>query len=107
MAEIRVRAPAVTLADERTMTAVTGKPPSKPLMMLPTPWALSSRLGGLLRLNGSSLSEASKLSSDSKLATMAMVPATIQVVCLLKADQSGLSCTWFASSPKSRGMFTR
>jgi hypothetical protein len=39
IALIFVRPPAFTLADERTITAVIGKPPSKPLTKLPAPWA--------------------------------------------------------------------
>ena len=69
-------APAAMLADERTMTAVMGRPPSRPLTRLPAPWASSSRLGGVWRFWGSRLSTASMLSSVSSEATMAMVKAT-------------------------------
>jgi hypothetical protein len=78
IALIFVRPPAFTLADERTITAVIGKPPNIPLTTLPAPWATSSRFVGDIRLIGSILSTASRLSKVSKLATMAMVAAVIQ-----------------------------
>ena len=77
MAETRVRAPAWTLAELRTMTCVMGSPPSRPETVLPTPWAQSSRLVGVVRFKGSSLSTASTLSSVSRLATTASVMATV------------------------------
>ena len=71
----RVRAPAYTFAELRTITAVTGRPPSMPAAMLPTPCAMSSRLGSEIRRCGSILSEASSESRDSMLATTASVIA--------------------------------
>ena len=57
--------PAFTLAELRTITAVTGIPPNKPETVFPTPWASNSLFGGVMRLCGSILSEASMLSRDS------------------------------------------
>ena len=68
--------PALMLAALRTMTAVIGNPPNKPLMILPIPCALSSRLVGARRFKGSSLSVASRLNRVSKLAIIAIVTAT-------------------------------
>jgi hypothetical protein len=90
MALTLVRAPALTLADERTITAVIGKPPSKPLTKLPAPCATSSRFVGDIRLIGSILSTASKLSKVSKLATTAMVKAVIQTCLLPMALKFGI-----------------
>ena len=71
----RVLAPDVMLTELRTMTEVTGKPPMRPAVMLPMPWATSSRLVGDTRFCGSNLSTASRFSSVSKEATSAMVTA--------------------------------
>ena len=62
---------------ERTTTDVTGKPPTRPDRALPAPWASNSRLVGVTRFRGSNLSAASIDRRDSKLATRAMVSATI------------------------------
>ena len=42
MADSRVLPPALTLADERTITPVMGSAPTQPQSMLPMPWAVSS-----------------------------------------------------------------
>ncbi len=88
-AESRSRAPAATLAPLRTMTAVTGSPPSSPDTELAAPWASSSRSGGLRRLSGSSRSTACTDSSVSMLATMAMVIAAIHTSGRAAAAKSG------------------
>ena len=77
IAESLVFAPACTLTEPRMITEVIGIPPSKPAAMLPAPWASSSRLGGDFRCSGSSRSIASKLSSDSSEATIAIVIAAV------------------------------
>ena len=69
--------PALMLTELRTMTEVMGIPPIKPTVTLPIPCARSSRLGGEVRCCGSSLSTASRLSSVSSEATMAMVSPTM------------------------------
>ncbi len=70
--EARLRAPAATLAELRTMTPVTGRPPSRPETVLAAPWATSSRSS---RARGPSCirSTATAESSDSTLATRAIV----------------------------------
>ncbi|MCY1532403.1 hypothetical protein D9M68_676780 [compost metagenome] len=89
-ADILVLAPAFTFAELRTITEVIGKPPNIPLVILPTPWAMSSRFVGVTRLMGSILSTASTPKRVSRLATIAMVPATIQTCLLLMAEKSGM-----------------
>ena len=79
MAEVLVLAPAATFAELLTITAVTGNPPMSPQTTLANPCAFSSRLNGLVRLNGSSLSTASMLRRLSRLATMAIVKAIVHV----------------------------
>ena len=70
-----VSTPEAILTELRMMTEVTGRPPRKPQVMLPTPWAISSRLAGECRCLGSRLSTASRFSSVSSEATIAMVTA--------------------------------
>ena len=50
MADIFVLAPELIFADVLTITEVTGKPPSKPDTMLPTPCAFNSLLVGVTLL---------------------------------------------------------
>ncbi len=50
IADVLVLAPAATLAELLTITAVTGSPPIKPLTILARPCALSSWFSGELRL---------------------------------------------------------
>ena len=70
------------LAELRTITWVTGKPPIIPEAIFPTPCAINSRFLGVTRFSGSILSVASTHSKVSKLATKAMVKATIQTLIL-------------------------
>ena len=89
-AETRVAAPALMFTELRTTTEVIGRPPRKPATMLPAPCAMSSRLGGLTRLRGSSLSTAWRFSSVSSEATAAIVTAAMMTAGLPKALRSGL-----------------
>ncbi|MNV88119.1 hypothetical protein D3C71_1822960 [compost metagenome] len=50
IADCLVFPPALTFADERTITDVKGRPPRSPLVMLPIPCATSSRLVGVFLL---------------------------------------------------------
>ncbi|MNT71380.1 hypothetical protein D3C72_2098590 [compost metagenome] len=74
--DTRLRAPACTLAELRTITAVIGKPPSSPLMQLPTPCARSSLSAEGSGIIGAIFFKASWLSRVSRLATIARVIAT-------------------------------
>lgn len=58
---ILVRAPAAILAEPRTITAVIGRPPTRPQSRFPNPCAFSSRSLGATRFQGSILSMASRL----------------------------------------------
>ena len=78
MADRRVSPPASTLADDRTMTLVSGRPPIRPDSMLPAPCAIISRFLSLTRRRGSIWSTALMQSNVSRLATSARVPATTQ-----------------------------
>ena len=49
MVDILVLAPEFTLAEERTITLVTGSPPNSPDTILPKPCAFNSRLVGVTR----------------------------------------------------------
>src|SRR5690349_21104090 len=89
MGDNRVFPPALTLAELRTITAVIGKPPIRGDTTLPTPWATSSRLLGEIFFSGSSLSTASTLSSDSRLAIRAMVIAIFHTTGFPMAEKSG------------------
>ena len=89
MAESFVAARALMFAELRTMTCVIGKPPIRPDSVLPAPWANSSRLGGVTRFWGSSLSVASRQSSVSRLPTTAMVAAMTQTRGSLSALHAG------------------
>ena len=82
-------APALTLAELRTITDVTGRPPNMPDTILPTPCAFNSLLVGLMRFCGSILSTASMLSKVSRLATMASVMAVIQTCALVMPAKLG------------------
>ena len=64
-------------AELLTITCVIGNPPIIPDIMLPAPWARSSRLVGVTFLCGSNLSVASTHRRVSRLATKAIVNATI------------------------------
>jgi hypothetical protein len=75
-----VFAPALTFADERTTTEVTGNPPINAESMLPVPCAYNSRFAGLMRFSGSSLSAASRLNKVSSEATTANVTAVTQTL---------------------------
>ena len=70
-----VRAPASTLTLDRTISQVIGRPPSSPDTQLPTPWAISSRLAGVVRRSRSSRSTASVVSSAWSEATSAIATA--------------------------------
>ena len=89
MADNLLLAPKDMLAELRTITCVTGKPPIKPDNMLPKPWALSSWLVGVTRRKGSSLSVASTHNKVSKLATIAMTMATLYISMLRHCEKSG------------------
>ena len=76
MADNLVWTPALMLTELRTMTEVMGIPPIMASMVLPTPWAISSRFGGEVRCWGSNLSTAFKLRRVSSDATKAsIIPA--------------------------------
>src|SRR5271167_2733898 len=96
--DLQVRPPEFTFADVRRTTEVIGRPPIIPETMFPTPWAHSSRFGEEIRRNGSIRSAASSESSVSILATIAMVPATVQRPGIDRAEKSGkessLSRSW-------------
>ena len=81
--------PALMFTELRTITDVTGNPPISPAAMLPTPWAISSRLGGEIRFCGSSLSTASRFKSVSSEATRAMVTAAMNTCGFARAEKSG------------------
>src|SRR5690606_14101538 len=89
MDDIFVLAPALTLADERTITLVRGKPPTSPETILPTPWAFSYLLVGVILFCGSRLSTASIPSNVSRQATRASVTPVIQICLLIMLPQSG------------------
>src|SRR5688572_29331203 len=108
MEDAFVRAPAATLAELLTITAVIGNPPISPLTILPSPCALSSWLSGDVRLNGSSLSTASILNKLSKLATMAIVNATVHVESVMIAEKSGkANCSIKDGNPSDTGNETK
>ena len=75
IADAFVRAPALMFTELRTITEVTGSPPSSPEATFPMPCARSSLLGGEFRCRGSSLSTASRFSRVSSEATAAIVTA--------------------------------
>ena len=89
MVDSRESAPASTLAELRTMTEVTGMPPSRPETKLPVPCASSSRFLSVTRRLGSSSSTALTLSSDLRLATMASVSAVVHTMALPMASNDG------------------
>lgn len=73
----RVLPPELMLAELRTMTCVTGRPPSRPETMFPIPCAFSSRFVGVTRFWGSRLSVASTESRVSMLAMRASVSPVV------------------------------
>ena len=108
MAASLVRPPDWMLAELRTMTCVTGRPPIRPEKMLPVPWAISSRLVGVTRRRGSSLSVASTQSSVSRLATRAMVKPVSHTDGMVTALKSGkLNCPMKSSKLSGTGTLTR
>jgi hypothetical protein len=80
--------PAAIFAPDRMMTAVTGRPPSSPAMTLATPWAMSSRSGGL-PLKRVEPVHCLNREQASRLATTARVRAAIHTSVRAKAPQSG------------------
>ena len=72
-----------------TITADIGNPPRKPLIILPNPWAISSRSAGATLRNGSSLSAASRLRRDSMLAIKAKVIPVKIISDFKKKEYSG------------------
>ena len=100
-------APAFTLAEVLTITAVTGSPPIKPEITLPNPCAFNSRLVGVILFCGSSLSPASVLSKLSRLAIMAMVTASIYTFGCKNPEISGnVNCCANWPSEFATGSFT-
>jgi len=101
-------APDWMLAELRTITCVIGRPPIRPDSELPTPCATSSRLVGVTRLCGSSLSVASRQSRVSRLPTTAMVAAITQTAPVPSAPQSGeVNCCIASSIEAGVGTSTR
>lgn len=89
MVDILLRAFAFAFAELLTITLVTGKPPIKPEVMLPTPCANNSLLVDVVRLSESNLSIASILSKVSTEATIAIVNAAIYTCGLVICEKSG------------------
>src|SRR5678815_2925068 len=78
-----------TLAEERTITEVMGRPPINPEIILPMPCAFSSRSLLVTLWYGSRSSTASILNSVSRLATNARVMPVIQTSLFKKLLKSG------------------
>src|SRR5690606_31585677 len=107
-AAIFVFPPELTLAVVLTITEVIGKPPNKPLSMLPTPWAFNSVLVFVYRFKGSNLSAASIQSNVSILATAAIVNATTHTSVLPIWEKSGkLNCDKKPAKLSATGRLTR
>src|SRR5271163_4450979 len=85
--DFQVRPPEFTFAEVRRTTEVMGRPPMSPETTFPTPCAQSSRLGEEMRRYGSIRSAASSESSVSMLATIAIVPATVQRPVVHRAEK--------------------
>ena len=89
------------------MTAVTGRPPIKPEIILPKPCAFNSRLVGVILFCGSSLSPASVLSKLSRLAMIAMVTASIYTFgCKSPAKSGNVNCCANCPIEFATGSFT-
>src|SRR6188474_387194 len=101
-------APALILADVLTITDVMGRPPIKPAKIFPIPWALNSVFELANRLNGSIFPPASRQSSVSILATVAIVAAAIQTAGFVNPEKLG-KLNWLKNSPKEEavGNFTK
>ena len=100
---MRVSPPACTFAELRTMTVVTGSPPTIAETTFPAPWAISSRLGGVMRRCGSSRSAASIESRLSIVATTPIVSPAVQTAGSNRREKSGVTSADL-TSPRSRKM---
>ena len=69
----RVLAPLAILAEERATSEIIGNPPKKATKVFPIPVAIKSLFASDLRLNGSSISIAFTVNSDSKEPTNANI----------------------------------
>ncbi len=108
IAESLVLAPAFTLAEVLTITEVIGRPPIKPEIRLPIPCACNSLFALEYLFNGSILSPASRHSSVSMLATMAIVTPTIYTLLFVSALKSGLvNCPKNSEKEDAVGSVTR
>ena len=103
-----VSAPDITLAEDRTITEVTGKPPIMPETMLPLPCASNSQFLSVERRRGSISSTAFTLSSDSRLATIASVAAVVHSAAVPICEKSGkVNRPTKPSKPCAIGTWTR
>ena len=82
-------APALAFAELRTTTDVMGKPPIKPLSILPIPCAFNSKLVSVILRLLSNRSDASMHNRVSIDATTAMVAPAIQTCILVKPFKLG------------------
>ena len=100
--------PDCILAEDLTITCVTGRPPINPDTILPAPCATSSLLVGVTLFRGSNLSVASTHNNVSRLATRAIVKAVTQIAGFVIPEKFGvLNCPKNISKLSGIGTLTR